>query len=132
MQRTSLSTQQVVLSSATGAILWYCAALLMHFIVQQDFYTGFGVAVFYALIIPATLPFVFLLRRLIDLRNDQIAMGYTIATTVALLLDGIAFAFYPSLYANNPTDALQAAAAILWGAGVGQVLALLINKEKVT
>ena len=129
MQRTSLSSQQIVISVIIGAILWFCAAMLMRAIVPLDFYNGAGVVLMYALTIPGTVPFVFLLRKLASLRGDQIAIGYTIATSAALLLDGTAFALFPSLYANNSSDALQAAAAILWGAGVGQILALIINKE---
>ena len=131
MQRTSLSSQQIAISAVIGAILWFFAAMLMRVVVPLDFYNGFGVAIIYALTIPGTIPFVFLLRKIARLRTDQIAIGYTIATSAALLLDGTAFAFFPSLYADNSTDALQAAAAILWGAGVGQILAFIINKEVV-
>jgi hypothetical protein len=129
MLQTSLSYKQVIISSIIGMVLWFCAAKLMHVIVKQNFYNGYGITVTYALTIPGTIPFVILLRKLVGLRTDQIAIGYTIATTAALLLDGAVFAFFPSLYADNAADALQAAAAILWGAGVGQVLALVINKE---
>ncbi len=132
MQRTSLSQTQILSAFIFGAVAWFGAAMLMRTIVPLDFYNGAGVALFYAITIPFTVPFVLLLRKTIGLRADQIAIGYTLATTAALLLDGTAFAFFPSLYADVPADALQAAAAILWGAGVGQVLALWMNKEAVT
>jgi hypothetical protein len=132
MQRTSLSQTQVIFAFVFGAIAWFGAAMLMRAIVPLEFFNGAGVALVYAITIPATVPFVFLLRKTIGLRADQIAIGYTLATTAALLLDGTAFAFFPSLYADDPADALKAAATILWGAGVGQVLAFWMNKEAVT
>jgi hypothetical protein len=132
MRRTSLTQTQIIIAVITGMIAWFSAAMLMRAIVPLDFYNGFGVSLFFIITIPGTIPFVFILRSIAGLRGDQIAIGYTIATTAALLLDGIAFAFFPSFYADDPADALQAAAAILWGAGVGQVLALWMNKEAVT
>lgn len=125
---TSLSSKQIVIVSIVGAILWFCAALLMRAVVKLDVYNGAGVVAVYALTVPGSIPFAILLRKLAELRRDQTAAGYAIATAVALLLDGSAFAFFPSLYADNPADALQAAAAILWGAGVGLVLSLVMNR----
>ena len=133
MQRAtniSLSPKQIMIVAIIGAILWFCAALLMRAVVKMDFYDGMGVAIVYALTIPGTIPFVILLRKLAGLREDQIAIGYTVATAVALMLDGSAFAFFPSLYADNPADGLQAAAAIFWGAGVGLVLAVVMNRAE--
>jgi hypothetical protein len=132
MQRTSLTQTQIIIAVITGMIAWFGAAMLMRAIVPLDFFNGVGVVLVYAITIPVTIPFVFMLRRIAGLRADQIAIGYTLATTAALLLDGTAFAFFPSLYADDPADALKAAATILWGAGVGQVLAFWMNKEAVT
>ena len=126
----SLSRKQIMTVAIIGAILWFCAAMLMRDVVKMDFYDGMGVAIVYALTIPGTIPFVILVRKLAGLREDQIAIGYTVATAVALMLDGSAFAFLPSLYADNPADGLQAAAAILWGAGVGLVLAIIMNRAE--
>jgi hypothetical protein len=132
MQRTSLTQRQIIIAVIMGMIAWLGAAMLMRAIVPLDFFSGAGVALVYAITIPGTIPFVFMLRRIAGLRADQIAIGYTLATTAALLLDGTAFAFFPSLYADDSADALKAAATILWGAGVGQVLAFWMNKEAVT
>ena len=126
----SLSPKQIIIAAIIGAILWFCAAMLMRAVVKMDFYEGMGVAIVYALTIPGTIPFVILLRKLAGLGQDQIAIGYTVATAVALMLDGSAFAFFPALYADNPADGLQAPAAILWGAGVGLVLAIIMNRAE--
>ena len=125
----NLSLRQISLLIFLGALFWFMAALLMRAIVPLPFYDGWGVATVYVLTIPATLPFVFIVSKISALHRSQIAIGYTIATTAALLLDGCAFAVIPWLYADNSTDALQAAAAILWGAGVGQMLAFINSRR---
>jgi hypothetical protein len=124
-----LTLRQAIVLTISGAIFWFLAAMLTGAIVPLPFYHGWGVALVYALTIPGTVPFVFIVSRIASLHRSQIAIGYTIATTAALLLDGCALAFTPSLYADNSADALQAAAAILWGAGVGQVLALFMDRR---
>ena len=127
-----LKPGQMVILGTVGALLWFLAALLMCAIVPLDFYRGVGIMIVYAFTIPGTWPFVLLIRRLASLRADQTAIGVTIVTAAALLLDGTAFAFFPALYADNSGDAVQAAAAILWGAGVALVLGLLMNKADPT
>jgi hypothetical protein len=119
---------QTVLLAIIGAVLWFLAALLMRAIAPRAWYDGAGIALVYALTVPGTLPFILLARKLARLHKRQTAMGILIVTAAALLLDGIAFAFFPALYADNPADTTQAAAAILWGAGVGLVLAFILNK----
>jgi hypothetical protein len=122
------SPTQIALLAAIGAVLWFLAALLMRAIAPMPWYEGAGIALVYALVIPGTLPFILLSRKLAGLHKGQTAMGILVVTATALLLDGIAFAFFPALYADNPADTTQAAAAILWGAGVGLVLAFIFNK----
>jgi hypothetical protein len=128
MRNSGLPTGQIAMLVIFGAVLWFAAAMLTRFLVPMPFYDGWGIALVYALVIPGTVPFVMMARPLARLRVDQTAMGITIVTATALLLDGTAFAFFPSLYANNAPDAAQAAAAILWGAGVALVLAMVMNK----
>jgi hypothetical protein len=123
-----LSTTQITLLAVIGAVLWFLAALLMRAIAPMPWYEGVGVAVVYALTVPGTVPFILLSRKLAGLHKGQTAMGILVVTAAALLLDGIAFAFFPALYADNPADTTQAAAAIMWGAGVGLVLAFIFNK----
>jgi hypothetical protein len=126
----NLQRGKIILLVILGAIFWFFAALLTRLLVPLPFYQGWGIVAVYALTIPGTVPFVFIVSKIAGLYRGQIATGYTIATTSALLLDGCALAFTPALYANNSSDALQAAAAILWGAGVGQVLAFIIHRPK--
>ncbi len=123
-----LDSSQIIRSMILGGILWFAAAMLLRILGPMGIYDGVAPLVTYALVIPGTVPFVFLVQRLAGLGCDQIALGYSVATAAALILDGIAVAWFPTLYGTNAELVKGAAAAILWGAGVGLFLAFAINK----
>lgn len=120
-----LTAPQIAILSLTGAALWFLAALLMRAIEPLGAFQGIGVPVLYALVVPGTVPFVILTRKLAKLRGDQTAIGVTVVTAAASLLDGTALVAIPELYGANPSGA---AAAILWGAGVGLFLGVAMNR----
>ncbi len=124
-----LSPRQLAIVAASGAVLWLAAALLLRWINAQDGFSGGGRLLIYAVLVPGTLPFVYLLRWLGRLEPAQLLPGVAITTTTALLLDGIATAWFPALYGASPQQVLDAAAAILWGAGVGMVLAAVMARN---
>ncbi len=128
--REALTPAQMVLLAAFGALLWFAAAMLMRLIGPMGALQGMGRVILYVLVIPATFPFVLIARKLATLRPDQTAHGVTVATAVATLLDGIALAWFPTLYGTDIGQVAAAGAAILWGAGVGLALGLLMNKPR--
>lgn len=85
-------------------------------------------AMTYALIVPGTLPFVVLTRAVVKLRPDQMAIGISVVTATALLIDGIVVAWFPAVYGGALPQVTNSAAAILWGAGVGLVLSFIMNR----
>ncbi len=121
----TLTTAQWTIIAAFGAILWFGAALLMRAIEPLGALDGMARMLTYALIVPGTVPFVFLLRRVAKLRVDQTAIAVALATGVAAMLDGTAFTWSPALYGPNP---LGASATILWGAGVALMLGAAMNR----
>ena len=58
----------------------------------------------------------------------QIFTGVAVVTATALLIDGIVVAWFPAVYGGALPQVTNCAAAILWGAGVGLVLAFMLNK----
>lgn len=118
-----MTRAQVTIMAAIGATLWLVAALLLRAIEPLGALRAPGVMLTYVLVVPGTWPFILLARRLASLRRDQIVPGVAIVTATASLLDANALVWIPALYGADPA---AAAAAILWGVGVGLVLALLM------
>ncbi|MBA3811455.1 MAG: hypothetical protein H0X27_07405 [Caulobacteraceae bacterium] len=108
-----------------GAALWFFATVLLHTIGPMGALRGLGVPVLYALVIPGTVPFILIGRKLARLPRDRTLLGVGIMTGTASLLDGMVLAWFPSIYG---TDVVGAATAILWGVGVGLLLGVVMNK----
>ncbi len=122
-----LSSRQLLSTAGLGVSLWLAAALLIRLLAPMGVFEGSARVWLYALTIPGTVPFVFLVEKLAGLARTQVALGYSVATAAATLCDGVALAWYPDLYGGAGVSA-AAGAVILWGAGVGLALAFLRNR----
>ena len=121
-----LTTRQTVIMLALGVVLWFLAALLMRALAPFGWLTPRDAPLLYALVVPGTVPFVLLARRVARLGNQRLLGGVAMATAAATLCDGVALMWYRPLYGSDPLDA---AATILWGAGVALVIAALLARR---
>jgi len=126
--RLPLTSSQVAVLVALGAILWFLAAMLLRIIGPMGVHEGLGRVVLYLLVVPGTFPFVLGIKKLARLADHQLALGVAVATATATLLDGIALAWFPALYGTDIQHFAGAGAVILWGAGVGLVYGLVMNR----
>jgi hypothetical protein len=124
----ALNASQIISACLYGALLWFLAALLVRFLGETGALAGNSIALVYLLVIPGTLPAVYLGRLVASLAGDQTFAGVSLMTATATLLDGLALIYFPALYGTNEAVILRGAALILWGAGVGLVLGLVMNK----
>jgi hypothetical protein len=113
-----------------GLALWLGAALLVRAMGPMGALSGFGLIISYVALIPGTLPAVLLTKRVMGPFIDQLLVGVSIISAIALVLAGIGFGFFPGLYGENPAHALAASGFILWGGGVGLVLGLMLGKAR--
>jgi hypothetical protein len=127
MTTAALSNAQRLSSVAYGVLLWFLAAMIVRYIGPMGAFVGNALWITYALVIPGTVPFVILGQILMGLDKAQVASSIMIITATALLLDGIAFNFFRSLYGSEPAIIMAGAALILWGAGVGLVLGMVMG-----
>lgn len=124
-----LSARQTMISIVVGVVLWFAAALLLRAIGPMGAYEGGTRALVYAATIPGTVPFVYLLRSVAGLGIGQTAPGMALAVMAATLCDGVALAWFPSLYGTGVDLHAGAGAAILWGAGVALALGFALERR---
>lgn len=126
--RLPISQKQFVLSIVVGAVLWFVAALMLQVMGPMGIYEGPSRFILYALIIPGTVPFLLVGFRIAGLAGHQRFVGVSVMLMAAMLLDGIALAWFPALYGGTPALVAGAGGTILWGAGVAALLGYLMNK----
>jgi hypothetical protein len=114
----ALSTRQTCILIAFGVAGWLGAALLIRFLEPYNVFAGTARLWTYLLIIPGSVPLVWIGRAIAGLAKAQLGIAGAIFTATALLLDGLAVAWIPWLYGSSSAHVLAGAAAILWGAGV--------------
>jgi hypothetical protein len=61
------------------------------------------------------------------LSTSQLSHAVVVITATALLLDGLAFNFFRSLYGSDLSTVIAGSALILWGAGIGLVLGIVMG-----
>jgi hypothetical protein len=127
---TPLTQRQIIILALYGAALWFIAAMLVRTIGPMGALDGHALLITYALVIPGTVPAIWIGRMLAKLSRDQVAIGIMVVTTAALLLDGVAHGWFPSIYGDDPVLIVKGAAAIFWGAGVGLVLGMIMNRPE--
>lgn len=129
MTSPSLTQKQVFFSAIYGVILWFIAAMIVRFIGPMGAFVGFALVVTYALVIPGTVPFIMLGQKLLGLAKGQVAGNIMVVTATALLLDGVALNFFRGIYGDDPVIVMAGAALIMWGAGVGLVLSMVMGRD---
>ena len=123
-----LTLRQIAILSSLGALLWLVAALLLRWLEPMGIYEGAARIWLYLAIVPGTLPFVWLLIRAAGLHRSQALAGVATALTVAVLLDGVALAWFPALYGPDAAALAGAGATLLWGAGIFLVLGAAVGR----
>lgn len=124
-----LSARQLWITGAIGAALWLAAALLLGALGPRGIYEGSNRVILYLLVIPGTWPVLPMMVRLAGLAKSQLGLGMAFGTMVAVVLDGMALAWWPALYGGSDYVA-GAGAVILWGGGVGMALGFYAARRR--
>jgi hypothetical protein len=113
---------------AFGVAIWLVAALSLRAVEPLGLLVGGGRAIAYALTIPALAATVWVAQRLVRFSRAEAFGAVSVMTMVAICLDGLALWLVPDLYGTGAAHLFGAAAVILWGGGVGMVLAYLWSR----
>lgn len=128
MSSFPLNASQTIRCVVLGIVLWAVAVVIIRVLAPMGALEGTARIWTYLLVIPGTFPFLLVSKRVAGLPTDKTAVGVAVMTTAAVLLDGIALAWFPWLYGNTVEVIAAAGAVILWGGGVGMALGFLMNR----
>ena len=138
-----LTARQMSVAALCGLVLWLPPALLLRVIGPlagrpspvsltgpMGVYDGAARVVLYLAIIPGTVPVLWLMRALARLQAGQMVQAMAIGTGTATVVDGIALAWFPDLYGAGVALHAGAGGTILWGGGVGLLLAFWFDRAR--
>lgn len=123
-----MKSSSVLLFVVLGAIFWLNAALTIRFAGEAVFTAdNLWLVFFFALAVPLTLLSMYITARVSKLKLHQLLKPVVIMTFTATLLDAVALTWFRQLYSESYEVALHGAAWILWGAGLGLLLAYCLD-----
>lgn len=126
----AISLKQLAFCVGYGLALWLGAIFLVRAMGPMGALSGWGLVISFALLVPGTLPAVLLTQRVMGPTKDQLLLGVTIISTIALLLAGLCFSFWPWIYGSNMKHVVAASGFMLWGGGIGFALAFVVGKGR--
>lgn len=113
--------------AASGVALWLLFALLIRFSISAGLFGSAAASVLlFIAAIPLAWPMIWLCRHTAGLTPEQVVPGVAVASAAALLCDGVALTWAPSLYGPDAASILPVVAWLLWGVGVILTLSLVI------
>jgi hypothetical protein len=127
-RRLPFTTGQRAILIISGWIFWFVGALICRVVGEMGWFDGTARFLVYAALVPGTVPVVLLARRMAKLADDQVALGIAIVTAAAVMLDGIALAWFPALYGPGIEQTAASGAVILWGGFVAIALGCWFNR----
>lgn len=117
-----LNQQQIVRSIITGVVLWFVFVLVIRAI-PWALDGGVRNALLFVGSIPAAWLLVKIVRVAAALEPNTLFEGVVVATFSAMFLDGLVFTFVSHWYGSTETLVRLGAGYILWGAGLGIIIA---------
>jgi hypothetical protein len=129
-QIAGLASRQFWLCVAAGLVFWFAAALFCGVAAPAGWFGGPGSALLFVAALPGLWAAVVVTRRVAGLSAAQLYPGVSVATMAAAMCDGVAITWAPWLYGGVTPGLAPAAAWILWGAGAGMLIALVIGQRE--
>jgi hypothetical protein len=135
MTHTLKSTQEQTLMPALrlpsciilGIIFWFAAAMIIRFLGPTFFGSGTMLQVVaFVVTVPIAWVFFWLGITLVGAKGAAVMPTMVVMSFTAMLLDGIALTFFPTLY--GPTYVIGGA-WILWGLGLIQVMTFIQTRR---
>ncbi len=124
-----MTSRQGWIAALLGISLWACGAAIVHFL-PFLFDGGIATAAMFGVGVITSLITVEAARRLGGAAGASLIAMMALGTGVALLLDGIGFAFVSDVYAGRSFASQAGAAFIMWAGGAGLLIALVTERKR--
>lgn len=124
-----MTTRQGWIAALLGVSLWACGAAIVNFL-PFLFDGGIATAAMFGVGVVTSLVTLEAARRLGGASGAPLIAMMALGTGIALLLDGIGFAFVPDLYAGRSFASQAGAAFIMWAGGAGLLIALVTERKR--
>lgn len=126
-----MKSSKLALFVALGVVFWFNAAMIVRFSGTHVFTeNNTNLIWMYLLAIPITVLSIILTKFLSGFPYNALLKPVVIMTLVATILDGIALAWFGGLYGDSHEVRLYGAALILWAAGLGLLIAFILEGRK--
>jgi hypothetical protein len=126
-----MKSSKLALFVALGVVFWFNAAMIVRFAGTRVFTENNPNLIWmYLLAIPITALSIILTKFLSGFPYNALLKPVVIMTLVATILDGIALAWFGGLYGDSQEVRLYGAALILWAAGLGLLIAFILESRK--
>ena len=113
-----------------GIVFWLNGVLIVRLVGAHLLTEGNpGLFLAFLIAIPVTLITLYVTKLISTLEYSQLLRPIVIMTFTATTCDAIAFTWFRSVYSESYEIALYGAALILWGAGLGLMLAYYFDSK---
>ncbi|MEZ4887822.1 MAG: DUF5367 family protein [Chitinophagales bacterium] len=125
-----MKNSQTPLFVVLGAIFWFAAAMTIRLLGATVFSANNPYLIgMFVLAFPITCLFIFITMKVAKIKSSELLVPAAIMTYSATFLDAIALAWFGELYGETLEIRLYGATWILWGVGIGLLLAHFLSKK---
>ncbi len=126
-----MTLSKQVLYAFLGILFWFSGAMMVKVFGESVFTeNNLYLILFYILCFPLAYLFLIIIKKVGNIKNNEVFRPVVIATFTAMFCDGIALAWFRFIYSSNYEIALHGAASILWGGAAGLFIGhILTNKN---
>lgn len=110
-----------------GVVFWFGFAMFVRLLEPFGLLQGGAKVGMFVIAIPLNVVLMEGIRRMMRYPAARMTEIIGIISAYAIMLDGLAFGFFPGLYGNAPAHQIAGAGLILWGGGVGLLVAYAIQ-----
>ena len=111
-----------------GVVFWFNAAMIIRFLGANVFSAGSPkLVLMFLLAIPVTVVSIYITKVASGFQYHELLRPMVVMTFIATFCDGIAMTWFRSLYSDSFEVAFYGAALILWGVGIGLLMAFYLE-----